>query len=259
MIRYEINKTNLSLKGKLVATFLLLISLLDNFLTFVQTRPMHGYYGTHPAYMSLLSGQGSIACYAMYVWLLPIILLVLYSGNNISEKNDGIRTVSLIKVGKNAYFFSKLSVSFVISIIYTSIPLLLNFVIDCIFLHSNTSFLGIEDMGEKNIGSFLFWCIKHPFLSWALYFIIAELVFGLLGILCQSISLIIPDLKSTFLLCFSIWISFFCFSINIPKIIQPYTEYSLMNAIPSIISYLSVVIVSFVISYLLFLRKTDEI
>ncbi len=259
MIKQEFLKTVKSNKGKFVFLILLIVSLADNISGIVQSKPLGACYNIHPAMLSLLSGQAGLICYALFVWILPITLMILYGDKTISEKKKGILRIYLSSCGRKKLFLSKMCVSFFLSIIYCGIPLLVNLLISIVFHNNSTSFFGMEKFKFEDIGWFWYNSIHHPYIAWFVYFFSAMFVFGLLGVLCQSVSMIVNDNKTAYITSFAIWITLFCSKYNITMIIQPYTEYDYVWGIKSLLCFLPFVVVSVIIAYIRTVVRKDEI
>ncbi len=259
MVKQELYKTVFSKKSKIIFAVLLLIAISDNFIGISQAGPYGYYYNIHPAFVSLLSGQAGLVCYALYFWIMPISLMLLYCDRSVNENKIGIYQIYLTKSSRKKLFFSKIGTSFVLPFFYCGIPLLVNLVVYSIFLHNGTSFFGMEKFDVEEIGTFWFNSIHHPYITWFIYFFFALLMFGLLGILCQCISLITKDTKTSYIVSFAIWIIFFCSDYNIPMIIQPYTEYDLVYGFKTFVCFFPFLIVSFTAAYVQMVVKKDEI
>lgn len=259
MIKQELIKVFNSKKGKYVFGVLMIISIADNISGVVQSGPLGYLYNTHPAMLSLLSGQAGLIFYALFVWLLPITLMILYCDKIIKEESTGIKNIYLSKCSRKKFFMSKLSVSFLLPSIYCGIPLLTNLLISIVLNKEGSSFFGLEQMEIENIGWFWYNSIRHPYIAWFIYFLSALFVFGLLGVMCQSVAVITSDNKTAYIASFAVWITFFCSKYNITMIIQPYTEYDYTYGIKALGCFLPCVVISVLAAYIKAVVKKDEI
>ncbi len=259
MIKHELIKTFHSKRSIIIFIILMVISIADNIVGILQTGPDGYCYNIHPAFVSLLSGQAGLICYALYIWIMPITLMLLYCDRSVNEKRIGITSMYLTKIGRKKFFRSKILMSFLLPFIYCAVPLITNLIIYIIFLHDGTSFFGLEKMKINEIGSFFFNSIHNPYITWIVYLFLAMFMFGLLGIMCQSVSLITNDNKTSYIVNFAIWITFFCSDYNMTMIIQPYTEYDYVYALKTFLCFLPFVLVSLFLAYIRTVVRKDEI
>lgn len=259
MIREELIKTFKSSRSKFLFIYLLAVAIGDNICGILQTGELGGYPNAHPAFISLLSGQSAIVFYALFVWILPITLILLYCSRYNQERKSNMDYIYLTKVGRKSYFCSKMISSFILPVIYCGIPLLLNLFIYMLFLNGGTSFCDLESMSADDLGSYLYYCVNHPYIAWFGYFFAALIMFGLAGILSQSIAIIAKDNRITLAFSFALWIAFFSFKYDITMIIQPYTEYGIDYALKTLVLFIPIVIVSIISAYISAVVKKDEI
>ncbi len=258
MIKEEFSKVLSSNRSKAIFAYLMLVALLDNIFGIYYSKKGIGYINPHPTFMSLLSGKAGITFYAMFVWILSITLMILYCDKYAQEKNGGIKSIYILKTSRNKLFWSKMLVSFLLPILFCGIPLATNLLIDIIFLNGGTSFSDLEMYTVEEVGSFLVFCVHNPYVAWLGYYLASALIFGLLGVMCQSFSMVIEDVRVAYVITFAIWISFFCFRFNIPKIIQPYTEYGPTDALQSFCVFIPFVMIPLGYAFYCQVIKKDE-
>lgn len=191
--------------------------------------------------------------------MLPITLMLLYCDKYQAEKDLGAMNIYITKSSRKKFFNTKIISAFIIPSLSCGVPLIVNLLICVAFLYGNTSFLGLEEYAVDNIGMFLISCLRHPYIAWAGYCLVAMIVFGLLGVMCQSMCMIFNDNRIAYVVTFAIWITFFCFEYNIPKIIQPYTEYGIRDGLTSLAVFLPFVLLPLSISYIQMVILKDEV
>ncbi|MBQ3497505.1 MAG: hypothetical protein IJA87_00090 [Clostridia bacterium] len=258
MVKQEFLKVLNSRKGKYVFCVLMIISIVDNISGIVQSGPLGYLYNTHPAMLSLLSGQAGLIFYALFVWLLPITLMIVYCDKVIKENRTGITRIYLSKCSRKSFFGSKILVSFFVPCVYCGIPLLTNLLINVLFNSKGTSFFGLEQLELKDIGWFWYNSIHYPYITWFVYFLSALFVFGLLSVMCQCVSMIANDNKTAYIVSFAVWITLFCSKYNITMIIQPYTEYDHIYGIKALFCLLPCVLFSVLLAYIKTVVRKDE-
>lgn len=145
---------------------------------------------------------------------------------------------------------------------YSAIPLLLNLFVSVLFLHGGTTFADVENwnVGDFGLGGeFSYYCIHHPYVAWFMYFTIAILVFGLVGIMSQCIAIISKDNKITLAASFAIWISLFSIKYDLTMAIQPFTEYGYIYGVKALVIFMIFVIASFVGACVSLVVRKDEV
>lgn len=259
MFKQELIKTLRSPKGIGIFLYFLFAALGDNILGLSQTGKNGALFEIHPAYLSLLSGQSGLVFYALFIWILPIPLMILYCDKYVNERKRNITNIYLTKATRSKVFFSKISVSFLLPGIYCGIPLLVNLLISILFAHNGTSFFGLESIEIDDFGRFLYFGVHHPYIMWFGYFAVALIVFGLLGIMCQCVAMIIKENKIATIVSFAIWMSLFCSKYNITMMIQPYTEYDYSYGLKTALLFCPFVIIAFAGAYILTVVKKDAV
>ena len=212
--------------------------------------------------MSLLSGQSALVFYALFVWIMPITLILLYCARYNQEQKGHLQYIYISKMGRRKYFLSKINCSFIVSAVYSAIPLLLNLFVSVLFLHGGTTFADVENwnVGDFGLGGeFSYYCIHHPYVAWFMYFTIAILVFGLVGIMSQCIAIISKDNKITLAASFAIWISLFSIKYDLTMAIQPFTEYGYIYGVKALVIFMIFVIASFVGACVSLVVRKDEV
>lgn len=258
MLKEELLKTFNSKKSLVIFGYLMAIAVADNVCGISQTGALGGYANAHPAFMSLLSGQSALVFYALFVWLLPVSVILLYCGRFNQESKIHMNYIYIIKTSRKKFFFSKLACSFVVSVVYFGIPLIMNLLISVLFLHGNTSFCDMEKMTASELGSeFLYYCVQHPYVGWLFYFLVAMVVFGLAGIMAQSLAIITSDMKLALCTSFAIWITMFSVRYDLTMAIQPYCEYGVEFAFKALSIYVPIVVIVSVAAYVFAVVKKD--
>lgn len=241
MIQQEKMKVSLSKMRRGIIAFLILIPFVDIFgvyyspvKEFLQFMENYNYqinwnFFIHPVFGSFLSANsiGHLA-QALFFWLLPITLLLLFSDYSILEKKSGMRDVYITKIGRKQYIKSKLVYSFLLPVKISAISFLLNFLVVNIVMHKATDTLGNEQHIETWAGTYFYWQFHHLYLAYFQHLIQAVILVGLCGLMCQAVSLLFKDKKIVYTVCFLIWIVQFK-NRGLGEVIQPFTEYGLKD------------------------------
>lgn len=217
--------------------------------------------GNHPTMVSLLANGTWTQYRNIYIWFMPVFLILAYCEKYITERKKGIVNVYLSKTNKKKFFFSKILSSFIISAIFSGVPLLINLGMNIVLMHNGTGFLGLEEYSKEALGEYLYNSMQHPYLSWFLYFISFVLVMGLLGTMCEAFCFIFRDSKLAYIVSLALWmINFATPAICINDAIQPLQpESTIENALIGYMYYLPMVFIPIIIAYISIVVKKDEL
>ncbi|MFR5876107.1 MAG: hypothetical protein ACLUFN_06420 [Eubacterium sp.] len=260
MIKEEFHKIFKSKKSNIALIILCIVVIVQSIDSIIYTY--QGFYlDVHPAFISILTNENNVKYGAIFDWIMPIFLIISYCDKYITEKKLGILNVYLNKVGRRKFYFSKLFTAFLHPAILCGIPLLLNLCINTIFLHGGTKFFDLENYSIDIIGSYLYNCIRHPYITYFGYIISFIIVMGLLNVVCQSICIIFNDVKISYIIAIAVWLIYFADPVfSISDALQPFAvEYTLTTGLISIGYFFPVVLLFSVISYISFVVKKDEI
>lgn len=259
-------KTNIfyifkSLKVKITLLTLCVIALIQCIDAIVNSGFEKLYGNPNPAFISLLSNNTNIHYTLIFLWIMPILLILSFANNCNTEKKTGLKNIYYIKSKRNAYWGSKIVVSFLYSFIVCIIPLIINLLLNYLFLHGGDYFFMMETYPEEVIGEYVYFSIRHPYLVYIGYILSTSLVVGLLGVFCQSVCLIVNDDKLPYIIVFAIWILYFSDTqFAIGDAFVPFrVEGTIRSCLMSIGGFLPTVIISLVISYVVAVVKKDEI
>lgn len=237
MIQQEKMKVSLSRMRRGIIAFLILIPFVDIFSVyyypvkdFFQFMKVYNYQINwnlfyHPVFGSFLSGNSiGHLTQALFFWLLPITLLLLFSDYSILEKKSRMRDVYITKIGRKQYIKDKLLYSFLLPMKISAISFLINFVVVNIVMHKATDMLGMEQHIETWAGTYFYWQFHHLYLAYFQHLIQTVILVGLCGLMCQAVSFLFKDKKIVYVICFLIWILQFR-ERGLSEVIQPFTEY----------------------------------
>lgn len=261
MVNAEINKIIKSLKVKLSFVVLILIAIIQSIDAIINSGFERLYGNSNPAFISLLSNNTNIKYTLIYLWIIPIILILSFANNYNLEKKIGMKNIFLVKIKRNQYFSSKILISFIYSFFICLIPLVINLIINYVFLHGGNSFFSLESYSSNEIGEYLYYCIRHPIITYIGYMISTSFTVGLLGVFCQCVCIIADDNKLPYIIVFAVWILYFSnTSLAIGDAFVPFCiEYSLKSGLESILAFIPMVIIGIVLSYIFCVVKKDEI
>lgn len=215
----------------------------------------------HPTIVSLLA-NGTWSQYRnIYIWFMPVFLILAYCEKYITERKKGMVNVYLSKISKKNFFLKKIFCSFTVSAIFSGVPVLLNLIINIILMHNGTEFLGLETYSKEILGEYLYNSMQHPYLCWFLYFISFVFVMGLLGAMCEAFCFIFKDNKLAYIVSLALWmINFATPAICINDAIQPLQpETTIESGLIGYMYYLPMVLIPIIIAYIIIVVKKDEL
>ena len=265
MIKSEFIKIFKSVKAKIIFLILMLIALADTYLAiFVESKPeyIHENYGQHnPAYFSLIAGCHGYTLLTVFLYLMPIFLMLIYCDRYVNERKTGVTLLYSTKTSRKKYFFSKITTAFLFPFLFCGTPNLINIIINSIFLHNGTNLGGMQRWGENEISAYFYFCIHHPYTTYFIFLFMNLLVFGLLAVMCQSLCFIFKDNRIVYVLSLTIWIGIY-FSNRIFGLgytLQPFVCLELAPVIYSFFAFLPAAFISMIIAYFCVVKKKDEI
>lgn len=179
----------------------------------------------YPEYASFLAsntvGIGHLP-QAVYLWLMPIYLLILTSNVCLEESETGVMNVLVAKMGKKKYVQKHLIKSFLISAGAVLLGLMINLLLVHL-LFNGGSYNPFASYDFDNV--YYKWEVKHMFETNIIYIVIVSACMGLLAMVGTIIMLISRSQKITYAITLVFWISFFWIENSIMYVFQPFTEY----------------------------------
>lgn len=265
MIKSEFLKFFKSKKAWIVFIIILILAIADSFLAiFVESKPEYidSIYGqNNPAYFSFISGCHFYSLLKIFLYMMPVFLMLAYCDTYVRDKKSGISLLQSTKQGRKKYFFSKITVAFLFPFILVGIPNLINILINTIFLYGGTNFGGIQTWTREDMGEVFFFSINHPYTTYFIFLLMNLIVFGLLSVMCQSLCFIFNDNRIVYLLSLAIWIGLYFSSriIGIGYVVQPFVCLRLSPIIFSFLAFLPSAFIPMAIAYFCVVKKKDEI
>lgn len=265
MIKSEFMKFFKSKKAWIVFLIILFIAVLDSFLAlYLECKPenYNELVGVNnPAYFSLIAGCHISSILKVYHYPMPLYLTLAYCSSYIKEKRDGVTILQYTKQGRKKYFFSKMTVAFLVPIFIIGIPNLVNITINSVYLYGGTNFSSMQKMSTYEIGELLYFCVHHPYTTYFVFLFLNIFICGLLSVMCQSFCFIFKDNRIVYLLSIALWIGVFFSSrvIGMGYVLQPFVCIRIGPIINTIIAFIPFVFIPAVISYFCIVKKKDAI
>lgn len=181
---------------------------------------------SHPANAAYLSGSSSgHLMQILLIWLMPLLILNLYSDRYISEFSRGYTNAILTRTSRVQYIRSKLTASFIIPSAAFLSGLLINFIAAQIIFMDGYCFQGMEVFKEN--GGWFALMYTYPNLVYLCYMLFTALLAGLCGCICQCIAFLCKKYTFTYIVSFFIWMAMIMMKDSIIYLVQPFTEYGM--------------------------------
>ena len=264
MIKCELCKLSKSWKAKIIIFIGVVLSMFHTwdsiFYTGASERKMNQY---HPAFASFLNGISANGSYRTYfLWIMPMFLIMAYSGMYVSEKRKNIDVILYTRMNKKEFFFSKIKTAAIFAVILNLIPNIISIVMTSIFLHGKKGFMDAESWSRSDYGDFPYWCVHNPYLTYVIYLLSNLIVMALLSIVCQSIVFVVEDAKLATLIAIAIWLGIYMGNdlFYIGYILQPFIdENTLETIVMSWATYIPMVILWVTAAYFKVVKKSDKL
>lgn len=246
MIKQEFFKILKSPKSLLTYILICAISIGDSVYAILNSGESGMFGNSHPVMVSLFSAQTTVITRIAFFWVMPVYLMLFYADKYAVEKSCKMTNVYFVKTERRKYFLGKTGCAFFSVFTMFAIPFLINFAINCIFLHGNTSFFDMENWQASERSGLLNISLAHPYLTYLCYILSALVIYGMLCIMCQSIAMIFGDNRVAYVLSFAIWMMFYSSrGLTINHALQPFCEGVELSSAISAFSLFGVTVFAF--------------
>lgn len=210
----------------------------------------------HPAKASVLSGypHGQIVQMLIF-WLLPVFLLNIYSDRYISERIRGYTNAIYVREGRYGYMLKKIAASFCISSVVMFICLIINFGVVQFVFRGGTSFAGLEYSDSSLIN----YQVTNPNRAYMLHLIMASLVAGLCGVICQCTAMICKKYSTVYIVSMLIWFALIMYKFPVTDIFQPFVQESYISVVYSFAVLTAVTFIMLAANLIMRKKIKDEI
>ena len=198
------------------------------------------YQGTiQPFIAAFLSGssRGHIP-QEMIIWFLPVFCLFIHADNYVFEKKLNYQNLIFVRLSKKKLFFLECISSYMIMFLLSFVSLGLNFII-CYLLFKN---------GQATYYSTTLQNI-NPFLVYFIYFIVFCNIAGILSSSLKALSYAFPNSIILYSTGLGLWFLQISSPYSITYVMQPFIEYGLDYMIPSLLIFLFISLIYFILGY----------
>jgi hypothetical protein len=201
----------------------------------------------------------------LFLWFLPIYLLIMVSEYYIQDVSSGSNTVQIVKVGKKKYFTNQLLFSFLVAFTVMLLALLVN-----LALVSLINYSGAYDPNTSSLGLYRKYIPQHPELAYGYFMLTHQTLANLISILLVSflsgvtavgltaLCFLFPKRVYAYFLGFALWFLIITGKHALLAAFNPFTDRPWTQLLTNVLLFLSSVAVLTLIS-LIYKVKSDEL
>lgn len=193
---------------------------------------------------------------SVFLWFMPFYLLVVVADDCIEDYQSGYKNVMISKMGNKRYFINNIIKGFVFSFVIVFTALIFNFILVHILFYSASGQNISAILGEQS--GFLKWSAENVTLTNIIYIVIASLIYAITGATGTAVSVFFHERKIIYPLMLALWFVPLLLKKSIMIFLQPFSEYSITYALPTVIIYI-IVNIALVISLYLVRIKNEKI
>jgi hypothetical protein len=243
-IRYYIGRI-LRDKIKLpVIIFLLLIPSLE-VLQIWKDIILYHFEKPNPNFATFLSSYtiGHVL-HRIYLWFLPLYLLLITSEDSIEDYDTGYRNILLTKTDKSGYFKKKLQGSFLLSFVVIFCGLMLNLILIYVCYHGGTEMRVIDplltEFPREDFLRNIYYTFSgnHPFMTNIIFIIATAILGGAISMVGTAFAIVLHDRKIVYAVTVLVWFIPLLMKNSLMLAIQPFSEYGLDTILPTWFSVL---------------------
>lgn len=173
-------------------------------------------------------------CQILLLWYLPLYLLIIVADDCIEDYKTGYKSILISKFGRKAYIARNILKGFLFGFVIMLVSLIINFVTTQI-IFSGGHYIAY-DINTINSIPNLKSSFEHPILTNFIYIVITSIITGIVGAGAVAISIGLRNRLIVYPAVFIMWyIPTSTFERPILLALQPFTEFSVSDAFPSLL------------------------
>lgn len=202
-----------------------------------------------PCTTSFLTSGLYNVCQILLLWYLPLYLLLIVADDCIEDYKTGYKNILISKLGKISYLTKNVFKGFFIGFTIVLISLIINFAMTQI-IFAGGSYISYDSNTINEILN-LKTSFEHPVITNIIYIVLASFVSGIVGAGAVGISIALRNRLIVYPTVFIMWyIPTSAFERPIILALQPFTEYSILDALPSLLFVIAINIFAIVFAYI---------
>lgn len=219
---------------------------IDIFLMLMDIR--NGGSALMPNLASFLSSCIFNGSQILLFWYLPLYLLLIVADDCIEDFKLGYKNILVTKWGKIGYFKANIIKGFLISFFVIFLSLVLNLIM------TQIAFAGgdyrLFDTNSIEATPSLYLAFQHPLLTNCVYILLASFLSGIVGMGAVAMAMALHNRFLVYPIVFLLWYIPSAIRQSIIIAVQPFTEYSLFDVLPTILIVVAINVASVVFAYI---------
>lgn len=235
----------------IVITMLLLLPVTEVILHINQAiKCAPAYFPDYCSFLSCNTVGVRHALQSIYLWLLPLYLLFIFSNDCIWDFESGYINVLQSKMSKKTYIIKNMRKSFwgASGIVFGG--LILNLITVHIIFYGATGDKYGEDFTTDAFGMFE---MDHRLITNIIFILICSVVAGIVSMAGTMLSITVKNIKIVYSCIFVLWLLLVLKRKSIVLLFQPYSEYYLDTLVPLLVE---VILLFGMISLICYLKET---
>lgn len=197
-----------------------------------------------PNLASFLSSTIFNGAQILLFWYLPLYFLLIAADDCIEDFKTGYKNILITRWGKKKYFRVNIIKGFIIGFVIIFLTLALNMLLTQITFAGGTYTGCDSNDGQINRIS------QYPFLTNCIYIFVASFISGIVSMGAVSLALALHNRYLVYPIVFLLWYIPSTVDRSIILALQPFTEYSLFDVLPTILIVIAINIAAVVFAYI---------
>lgn len=194
----------------------------------------NGGSALQPDLASFLSSTIFNGAQILLFWYLPLYFLLIAADDCIEDFKTGYKNILITKWGKKKYLRVNIIKGFVIGFMVIFLTLALNMILTQIAFAGGT-YTGFDsDNGQINE------TLQYPFLTNCIYILVASFISGVVSMGAVAVALALHNRYLVYPIVFILWYIPSTVNKSIILALQPFTEYSLSDVLPTVLIVIAI-------------------
>ena len=177
------------------------------------------------AFLSLSTVGNGHVLQIIYIWFMPLYLLVLFSENILEDNKLHYKACFLVRGKKDNYYVMHTLKSFLGGFVLIFGGLGLNWLSSVILFHGGKGTLGTF-FAKDDLAN---WMNTHQIMTYFIYLLLFALFGGLISAVGSAFSVVLKDRKIVYGLTLLIWLVPLTMRPSLAILFQPFCEYSILD------------------------------
>ncbi len=180
----------------------------------------------------------------LLLWYLPLYFLLIAADNCIEDFKLGYKSILVTRWGKKKYFAVNILKGFIIGFFVILLSLVLNLVMTQI-VYKGGSYTGLDS--NDQLGKEI---LKHPLLTNITYIFVTSFITGIVSMGAVAMAIALHNRYLVYPIVFLLWYIPVSFDKSIILALQSFTEYSLLDVLPTILIVIGINIATVIFAYI---------